>query len=120
MLHVWCGVEGKTYNSSIHSSSDKENINTNLDTPDPVSCASPLYSSIVSLQSTVANSASVSSPAKRLPLASVTNLLPGDTPKSSARFKSPLCKHLDVVPGPLKEVKTGKARVLTSAECVEC
>ncbi len=68
-------------NSSIHSSSDKENINTNLDTPDPVSCASPLYSSIVSVQSTVANSASVSSPAKRLPLASVTNLLPGDTPK---------------------------------------
>ncbi len=65
----------------IVPSSDKDNINTNLDTPDPVSCASPLYSSIVSVQSTVANSASVSSPAKRLPLASVTNLLPGDTPK---------------------------------------
>ena len=43
---------------------------------------------------------------KRSPLTSVINL-PGDTPKYSARFKSPLNKHLEVISAPLKEMKTG-------------
>lgn len=51
-------------------------------------------------------------------MAPVTNHL-HSTPKSSGRFKSPLSKHLDVIPRPEKGTKTGTARVLTSAEWLE-
>ena len=51
-------------------------------------------------------------------MASITNRL-HSTPKSSGRVKSPLSKHLDIIPRPEKSTKTGTARVLTSAEWVE-
>ena len=73
----------------------------------------PFYSSQAA-QSTVVNSGSVSSPIKQSPLTSISNL-PSNTPKSSARFKSPLSKHIEVIPAPVKQVKT----VLTSAECIQ-
>ena len=57
-------------------------------------------------------------PVKRSPLASITNYLPGSTPKSSSILNSPLSKHLEPIETPVKP-KTGRARVLTSMECIE-
>ncbi len=52
---------------------------------------------------------------KRSPLASITNLLPGNTPKSSRTIVS---RHLDSI-APVKIANTGKAKVLTSAKCLK-
>ena len=66
----------------------------------------------------VVSSGGISSPSmKRSPWSSITNLLPGSTPKSSGRFNSPLRNYLDpIAAATAKEAKTGKA---TSLECIE-
>ncbi len=52
---------------------------------------------------------------KRSPLASITNLLPGNTPKYSRTIVS---RHLNSI-APVKIAITGKAKVLTSAACLK-
>ncbi len=64
---------------------------------------------------TPSRSTSQSPTLKRSPLASITNLLPGNTPKSSRTIVS---RHLDSI-APVKIADTGKAKVLTSAECLK-
>ena len=87
------------------------------ETPTPVGSISPPCSSPTMLipHTPVASCSSSSTP-KRSPLATITNCPSSSTPKSSVTI---LSKHLSPVAVPVKEVKTGKARVLTSRECIE-
>jgi hypothetical protein len=118
--------------SSAHfsrSENDSSAINSSVLVPETPSATStsPLFSSpSMSIPCTpVVNTSGISSssshtpPPKRSPLAPITNSLPGSTPRSSNAFSPGLARHIELIPAPQKETKTGKARVLTSVECIE-